>query len=98
MWVDAGPGTFAKLQRHTDASRLTAIRTSHLHAACMPPAPIPCTTDMPSGTGTSDSDVFLCEVGIDRHREGEQVHRTHGCHPARPTRLHRNFNFLCRKH
>ncbi|WP_416967380.1 MBL fold metallo-hydrolase [Streptomyces sp. 4F14] len=32
VWVDAGPGTFAELQRHTDPSRLTAIWLSHLHA------------------------------------------------------------------
>ncbi|RZB20664.1 MBL fold metallo-hydrolase [Streptomyces sp. F001] len=32
VWVDAGPGTFAELQRHTDPTRLTAIWISHLHA------------------------------------------------------------------
>lgn len=32
LWVDAGPGTFAELQRHTDPTRLTAIWISHLHA------------------------------------------------------------------
>ncbi|MFC8362505.1 MBL fold metallo-hydrolase [Streptomyces griseorubiginosus] len=32
VWVDAGPGTFAELQRHTNPSRLTAIWISHLHA------------------------------------------------------------------
>jgi ribonuclease BN (tRNA processing enzyme) len=32
VWVDAGPGTFAELQRHTDAKRLTAVWISHLHA------------------------------------------------------------------
>ncbi|MFG2883101.1 MBL fold metallo-hydrolase [Streptomyces sp. NPDC048297] len=32
VWVDAGPGTFAALQRYTDPSRLTAIWISHLHA------------------------------------------------------------------
>ncbi|SMF81717.1 MBL fold metallo-hydrolase [Streptomyces sp. Amel2xC10] len=32
IWVDAGPGTFAELQRHTDPERLTAIWISHLHA------------------------------------------------------------------
>ncbi|GGX75058.1 MBL fold metallo-hydrolase [Streptomyces fructofermentans] len=32
VWVDAGPGTFAELQRHTDPARLTAIWISHLHA------------------------------------------------------------------
>lgn len=32
VWVDAGPGTFAELQRHTDPDRLTAIWISHLHA------------------------------------------------------------------
>ncbi|WP_330350165.1 MBL fold metallo-hydrolase [Streptomyces sp. NBC_00582] len=32
VWVDAGPGTFAELQRHTDPERLTAIWISHLHA------------------------------------------------------------------
>ncbi|MGW7131361.1 MBL fold metallo-hydrolase [Streptomyces bobili] len=32
VWVDAGPGTFAELQRHTDSRRLTAIWISHLHA------------------------------------------------------------------
>ena len=57
VWVDAGPGTFAELQRHTDPSRLTAIWISHLHAdhsadllaavyafaygGLTPPAPIP---------------------------------------------------------
>ncbi|MER5434567.1 MBL fold metallo-hydrolase [Streptomyces sp. NPDC002588] len=57
MWVDAGPGTFAELQRHTDPDRLTAIWISHLHAdhtadllaaayaftfgGIAPPAPIP---------------------------------------------------------
>ncbi|MEU9393400.1 MBL fold metallo-hydrolase [Streptomyces sp. NPDC048324] len=57
VWVDAGPGTFAELQRHTDPARLTAIWISHLHAdhtadllaACYafafggltPPAPVP---------------------------------------------------------
>ena len=30
--MDAGPGTFAELQRHTDPARLTAIWISHLHA------------------------------------------------------------------
>ena len=32
VWVDAGTGTFAELQRHTDPARLTAIWISHLHA------------------------------------------------------------------
>ncbi|MFE0384903.1 MBL fold metallo-hydrolase [Streptomyces bungoensis] len=32
VWVDAGPGTFAQLQRYTDPARLTAIWISHLHA------------------------------------------------------------------
>jgi ribonuclease BN (tRNA processing enzyme) len=32
VWVDAGPGTFAELQRHTDPARLTAVWISHLHA------------------------------------------------------------------
>ncbi|WP_225836345.1 MBL fold metallo-hydrolase [Streptomyces sp. NK08204] len=32
VWVDAGPGSFAALQRHTDPARLTAIWISHLHA------------------------------------------------------------------
>ncbi|MCZ9340227.1 MBL fold metallo-hydrolase, partial [Streptomyces sp. TRM76130] len=32
VWVDAGPGTFAELQRHTDPARLSAIWVSHLHA------------------------------------------------------------------
>ena len=32
VWVDAGPGTFAELQRHTDPAKLTAIWISHLHA------------------------------------------------------------------
>ncbi|MGW1723926.1 MBL fold metallo-hydrolase [Streptomyces sp. NPDC002306] len=32
VWVDAGPGTFAELQRHTDPTRLTAVWISHLHA------------------------------------------------------------------
>ncbi|MFF5141161.1 MBL fold metallo-hydrolase [Streptomyces sp. NPDC013157] len=32
VWVDAGTGTFAELQRHTDPARLTAIWLSHLHA------------------------------------------------------------------
>ncbi|MHC3468507.1 MBL fold metallo-hydrolase [Streptomyces sp. 7R007] len=57
VWIDAGPGTFAELQRHTDPSRLTAIWISHLHAdhtadllaavyafahgGLTPPAPIP---------------------------------------------------------
>ncbi|MFF9766722.1 MBL fold metallo-hydrolase [Streptomyces sp. NPDC014636] len=57
VWVDAGPGTFAALQRHTDPARLTAIWISHLHAdhsadllaaayafafgGMTPPAPIP---------------------------------------------------------
>ncbi|GEC04278.1 MBL fold metallo-hydrolase [Streptomyces spinoverrucosus] len=57
VWVDAGPGTFAALQRHTDPARLSAIWISHLHAdhnadllsalyglaygGLTPPAPIP---------------------------------------------------------
>ncbi|NUR04428.1 MAG: MBL fold metallo-hydrolase [Streptomyces sp.] len=57
VWVDAGPGTFAELQRHTDPARLSAIWISHLHAdhsadllsavyglaygGLTPPAPIP---------------------------------------------------------
>ncbi|MER6122671.1 MBL fold metallo-hydrolase [Streptomyces sp. NPDC001795] len=57
VWLDAGPGTFAELQRHTDPTRLTAIWVSHLHAdhsadllcavyafaygGLTPPAPIP---------------------------------------------------------
>ncbi|MGX5186480.1 MBL fold metallo-hydrolase [Streptomyces avermitilis] len=57
VWVDAGFGTFAELQRHTDPARLTAIWISHLHAdhsadllaavyglaygGLTPPAPIP---------------------------------------------------------
>ncbi|MER5754674.1 MBL fold metallo-hydrolase [Streptomyces sp. NPDC002088] len=57
VWVDAGPGTFAELQRHTDPARLTAMWISHLHAdhsadllsavyafaygGLTPPAPIP---------------------------------------------------------
>ena len=55
--MDAGPGTFAELQRHTDPALLTAIWISHLHAdhnadllaavyglaygGLTPPAPIP---------------------------------------------------------
>ncbi|MGY1584556.1 MBL fold metallo-hydrolase [Streptomyces sp. MN13] len=57
VWVDAGPGSFAELQRHTDPARLSAIWISHLHAdhnadllaayyalaygGLTPPAPIP---------------------------------------------------------
>ncbi|MET9775767.1 MBL fold metallo-hydrolase [Streptomyces sp. NPDC006367] len=57
VWVDAGPGTFAELQRHTDPARLSAIWISHLHAdhtadllsalyafahgGATPPAPVP---------------------------------------------------------
>ncbi|MFF9409645.1 MBL fold metallo-hydrolase [Streptomyces anandii] len=57
VWVDAGPGTFAELQRHTDPARLTAIWISHVHAdhtadllaavhafafgGMTPPAPVP---------------------------------------------------------
>ncbi|GAA2192383.1 MBL fold metallo-hydrolase [Streptomyces bangladeshensis] len=57
VWVDAGPGTFAVLQRHTDPARLTGIWISHLHAdhsadllsaayafafgGMTPPAPVP---------------------------------------------------------
>ncbi|MER6349686.1 MBL fold metallo-hydrolase [Streptomyces sp. NPDC001595] len=57
VWVDAGTGTFAELQRHTDPARLSAIWVSHLHAdhnadllaafyafaygGLTPPAPIP---------------------------------------------------------
>lgn len=32
IWVDAGPGSFANLQRHTAPDRLSAIWLSHLHA------------------------------------------------------------------
>ncbi|MEV0096254.1 MBL fold metallo-hydrolase [Streptomyces sp. NPDC050738] len=32
VWVDAGPGTFAELQRYADPARLDAIWISHLHA------------------------------------------------------------------
>jgi ribonuclease BN (tRNA processing enzyme) len=32
VWVDAGFGSFAELQRHTDPTRLSAIWISHLHA------------------------------------------------------------------
>jgi ribonuclease BN (tRNA processing enzyme) len=32
VWVDAGPGSFAELQRHTDPAGLSAIWISHLHA------------------------------------------------------------------
>lgn len=31
LWVDAGSGTFAELQRHMDLERLDAIWISHLH-------------------------------------------------------------------
>ncbi|MFD7698473.1 MBL fold metallo-hydrolase [Streptomyces caelestis] len=57
VWVDAGFGTFAELQRHTDPARLSAVWISHLHAdhsadllaavyglaygGLTPPAPIP---------------------------------------------------------
>ncbi|MEE1754997.1 MBL fold metallo-hydrolase [Streptomyces sp. SP18CS02] len=57
IWVDAGPGTFAELQRRTDPARLDAIWISHLHAdhsadllsalyafaygGLTPPAPVP---------------------------------------------------------
>ncbi|MES9522873.1 MBL fold metallo-hydrolase [Streptomyces capoamus] len=57
VWVDAGPGTFAALQRHTDPTRLAAVWISHLHAdhsadllaaayafafgGMTPPAPVP---------------------------------------------------------
>ncbi|MEU3825310.1 MBL fold metallo-hydrolase [Streptomyces sp. SID486] len=57
VWVDAGPGTFAALQQHTDPARLTAVWISHLHAdhsadllaaayafafgGMTPPAPVP---------------------------------------------------------
>jgi ribonuclease BN (tRNA processing enzyme) len=32
VWVDAGPGSFAELQRHTDPARLSAVWISHGHA------------------------------------------------------------------
>ncbi|WP_405482220.1 MBL fold metallo-hydrolase [Streptomyces sp. NBC_00009] len=32
VWVDAGPGTFAALQRHTTPEALTAVWISHLHS------------------------------------------------------------------
>ncbi|GHH03625.1 MBL fold metallo-hydrolase [Streptomyces lanatus] len=32
VWVDAGTGSFAELQRHTDPARIDAIWISHLHA------------------------------------------------------------------
>jgi ribonuclease BN (tRNA processing enzyme) len=32
VWVDAGPGTLANLQRHTQPHRLSAIWLSHTHA------------------------------------------------------------------
>ena len=32
VWVDAGPGTLANLQRHTSIEQLSAIWISHLHA------------------------------------------------------------------
>ncbi|WP_199552003.1 MBL fold metallo-hydrolase [Streptomyces sp. N35] len=32
VWVDAGPGTFAELQRHVHPRELTAIWISHLHS------------------------------------------------------------------
>ena len=32
VWVDAGTGTFAELQRHTNPAQLTAVWISHLHA------------------------------------------------------------------
>ncbi|MFB9906741.1 MBL fold metallo-hydrolase [Allokutzneria oryzae] len=32
VWVDAGPGSFANLQRHVSPDRLSAIWISHLHA------------------------------------------------------------------
>ncbi|MFJ5778426.1 MBL fold metallo-hydrolase [Streptomyces sp. NPDC093094] len=57
VWVDAGTGTFAELQRHMDPARLSAIWISHLHAdhyadllaafyafaygGTTPPAPVP---------------------------------------------------------
>jgi ribonuclease BN (tRNA processing enzyme) len=57
VWVDAGAGTFAELQRHTDPARLSAIWISHLHGdhtadllsalyafaygGMTPPAPVP---------------------------------------------------------
>lgn len=57
VWVDAGTGTFAELQRHTDPARISAVWISHLHAdhsadllaafyglaygGLTPPAPIP---------------------------------------------------------
>lgn len=31
VWLDAGPGTFANLQRHTDFQKLRALVLSHLH-------------------------------------------------------------------
>ncbi|MEU7055517.1 MBL fold metallo-hydrolase [Streptomyces sp. NPDC046197] len=166
VWVDAGPGTFAELQRHTNPGRLTAIWISHLHAdhsadllsavhayaygGLTPPVPVPvyapvdCAQRLAGFFGRSDTgflrglldfrplydghearhwnlrltaravahdveayglraesqgsvlaysgdsgpcealdelarraDVFLCEAGIDFHREGErQVHLT----------------------
>ncbi|WP_327357011.1 MBL fold metallo-hydrolase [Streptomyces sp. NBC_01304] len=32
VWVDAGPGTFAELQRHVRPAELTAVWISHLHS------------------------------------------------------------------
>ncbi|MDO0915883.1 MBL fold metallo-hydrolase [Streptomyces sp. DT2A-34] len=32
VWVDAGTGTFAELQRHTNPAQLSAVWISHLHA------------------------------------------------------------------
>jgi len=31
LWIDAGPGSFANLQRHVDPAELSAIVLSHLH-------------------------------------------------------------------
>jgi ribonuclease BN (tRNA processing enzyme) len=95
VWVDAGTGTFANLQRHQRPDALTAIWISHTHADhaadllpayyallfadLAPPAPIP----LYGPPGLADRlETFLASTGPNPADAAFEVHELHDGHHA----------------
>ncbi|WP_433274024.1 MBL fold metallo-hydrolase [Actinosynnema sp. CS-041913] len=95
LWVDAGPGALANLQRHTRPDRLDAIWISHTHADhtadllpayyallfadLRPPHPIP----LYGPPGLADRlETFLASTGPNPASAAFDVHELHDGHRA----------------